>query len=347
METGEYVLGSVWFYAPNKGAPVFFAVAYLATGAVHAWQAWHYKSWRLTGLYVFCALIFVAGFIAREFGAFDYSHLVKFITSICLCYAAPPLYELGNYYVLGRILYFVPYYSPIHPGRVLTTFAAISMIIESLSGVGASYVSNQALPPEMQRTGRALLQAALVLQLALVMLFVLLAVLFQTRCRRHGINHGKVTQALLTLYISSAIILVRCIYRTVEFFDFSISDLAAHDFDPSTLSPIIRYEWFFYVFEATLMLCNSVLLNIRHPRRWLPKSTKIYLAKDGITEVVGPGYKQERNFFATLIDPFDLYGMIKGKDQTTRFWDNDPVDGGKVEANGELPAAATRTGGAV
>src|SRR4051794_40424114 len=41
-----------------------------------------------------------------------------------------PLYELGNYYILGRILYFVPHCSPIHPGRVLTTFAAISSIVE-------------------------------------------------------------------------------------------------------------------------------------------------------------------------------------------------------------------------
>jgi len=41
-----------------------------------------------------------------------------------------PLYELGNYYILGRILYYVPQHSPMHPGRVLTTFAAISGIVE-------------------------------------------------------------------------------------------------------------------------------------------------------------------------------------------------------------------------
>ncbi|KAI1080270.1 RTA1 like protein-domain-containing protein [Whalleya microplaca] len=342
MENGKYVEGSIWLYAPNKGAPVFFAVAFLATGAVHFWQAMHYKSWRLTGLYVFCALVFVAGFIARELGAFDYKDLVKYIVSICLCYAAPPLYELANYYVLGRILYFVPYYSPIHPGRVLTTFAAISMVIETLNGVGASYVSNQSLPTKTQQAGKTLLQAALVMQLVVVTLFITLAVTFQIRCRRNGINHVKVNQALLTLYVSSTIIMVRCIYRAVEFFDLSNANYSSPDFDPSTLSPIIRYEWFFYVFEATLMLCNSVLLNIRHPRRWLPKSTKVYLARDGITEIRGPGYQQERNFLVTLVDPFDVYGMIKGRDQTTRFWDTDPMDNLKTEANAELPVAARR-----
>ncbi|KAI1771598.1 RTA1 like protein-domain-containing protein [Hypoxylon cercidicola] len=321
MEDGQYVDGSVWFFAPNKGAPIFFAVAYLVTGAVHFWQALHYKSWRLTGLYVFCSTVFVAGFIARAVGAFDYTNLPVYIASICLCYAAPPLYELTNYYVLGRILYFVPYHSPIHPGRVLTTFSAISIIIETLNGVGASYMANQSLPQDMQQAGYALLKAALIMQLVVVTLFLILAAAFQTRCRRNGINHVKVNQALLTLYISSAIIMVRCIYRTIEFFDLASANLSSPGFDPSTLSPIVRYEWFFYVFEATLMLCNSVLLNIRHPRRWLPKSTKAYLAKDGTTEITGPGYKEERNFLATLVDPFDMYGMIKGRDKTTRFWE--------------------------
>lgn len=36
---------------------------------------------------------------------------------------------------------------------------------------------------------------------------------------------------------------------------------------------------------------------------------------------MGPGYKEDRNFVATLFDPFDIYGMIKGRDNATRFWE--------------------------
>lgn len=182
-------------------------------------------------------------------------------------------------------------------------------------------MANQSLPERLQDAGYALLKAAMIMQLVVVSLFVVLAASFQTKCRQNGISNIKVNQALLTLYISTAIITVRCIYRTIEFFDYAGTNFRSPDFDPSTLSPIVRYEWFFYVFEATMMLCNSVLLNVRHPRRFLPKSTKVYLAKDGVSEITGPGYKQERNFFATLADPFDVYGMIKGKDKTTRFWE--------------------------
>ncbi|KAI0016352.1 RTA1 like protein-domain-containing protein [Xylariomycetidae sp. FL0641] len=323
MEDGKYVDGSIWLYAPNKGAPVFFAVAFLATAIAHAWQATHYHSWKLTGLYVICGVLFVLGFVFREIGAFDYKNVATYIISVCFCYAAPPLYELGNYHILGRILYFVPYYSPIHPGRVLSTFAGLSVIIETLNGIGSSMSANRTSSESTQQTGKALLQAALILQLVLVTSFVVLAGFFQWKCRKNGINHPKVNRPLFTLYISSAIILVRCIYRAVEFFDFVGIDFDAPDFDYASLSPILRYEWFFYVFEATLMLGNSALLNFRHPGRWLPQSTKIYLAKDGVSEVTGPGYSDDRNVLVTLFDPFDIGGMVRGKDKTSRFWDQE------------------------
>ncbi|KAJ2990331.1 hypothetical protein NUW58_g3006 [Xylaria curta] len=325
---------NIWVFDPNKGAAIFFTIAFFTTGAVHFWQAIHYHSWRLTGLYVFCSFLFTGGFIARVLGSFDQTHLIKYILSIVLTYAAPPLYELGNYYILGRILYFVPHLSPIHPGRVLTTFAALSFIIEALNGTGAAYVANPTLSARLQGVGHALFKAALILQLIVIAAFVVLATTFYLRCRKNGINHNKVNQPLLTLYLSTGLILARTIYRTVEYFEIETVNHYVPDFDLNTLSPILRYEWYFYVFEAALMLINSALINARHPRRWLPQSTKVYLAKDGVTEVMGPGYKEERNFVATLLDPFDVYGMIKGRDKTTRFWDQ-PVETGtthKLEA---------------
>lgn len=46
----------------------------------------------------------------------------------------------------------------------------------------------------------------------------------------------------------------------------------------------------------------------------------MYLGRDGTTEVVGPGYKDARNFGVTLMDPFDLGGLRRGTDGRTRFW---------------------------
>ena len=68
------------------------------------------------------------------------------------------------------------------------------------------------------------------------------------------------------------------------------------------------------------MITNSVMLNFRHPASFLPSSNKVYLAEDGVTEIEGPGFEDPRNFFVTLLDPFDLVGLIKGRDKQ-KYWE--------------------------
>ena len=231
-----------------------------------------------------------------------------------------PFYELANYITLGRILYYVPYHSPIHPGRVLTTFAAISGIVEALNGNGASYSSNANLPESKQNIGRDLLKAALIIQLCIIASFILLAVYFHRKCHKANLLPEHLKAVLYTLYCSSALIVIRTIYRTVEYF--AISEIrVGPGFNPLSISPIVRYEWFFWVFEALLMIANSVLLNVRHPARFLPENNKIYLAEDGVTEIVGPGYEDKRNILLTVFDPFDLVGLVKGRDKGGRYWE--------------------------
>ncbi|RAL64608.1 hypothetical protein DID88_001641 [Monilinia fructigena] len=150
-------------------------------------KPYRYKCWKVTGLLPWSALIYVAGFILREIGAFNYSNLDIYIASIVLLYAAPPIYELVNYFILSRILYYVPYHSPLHPGRVLTTFGALSAVVEAFNGHGASRVANSSLSESAQDTGRSLLKAALSLQLGVLGAFVFLAAYFHLQCRRHSL----------------------------------------------------------------------------------------------------------------------------------------------------------------
>ncbi len=321
VATNNPVDGSIYIYAPNKAAPIFFAVGFAISGLFHAWQCLHYRSWRLMWIYVFCNVVFTAGFILREVGAYHYDNVPIYISTVVLVYAAPPMLELANYTILGRILYYVPQLSPIHPGRVLTTFAIISAVVESLNANGAAKSANTESPQAQQDAGHALLKASLLMQVAVVMSFVALAVVFQRRTRRAGIRSAKLTSALTTLYLSEALLFTRTIYRVVEYF--SVADLHATDgIDPNTLSPIVRYEWFFYVFEASLMLANTWLVNLRHPRHYLPPSTKTYLAQDGVTEITGPGYSEKRHFLMTFIDPFDLVGLVQQRDKKTAFWEH-------------------------
>ncbi|KAE8441245.1 hypothetical protein EG329_005576 [Mollisiaceae sp. DMI_Dod_QoI] len=337
MENGQYVDGSLWFYAPNKVAPIVWAILFFVSGLIHAWQCVHYKSWRVSGILPWAASVFVVGYILREYGAFHYTDVNIFISSLVFIYSAPyglshtmsyqknltphsPLYELSNYFMLSRILYYVPYHSPIHPGRILTTFGGLSAAVEALNCNGAAYVANTSLPQSKQNTGKALLKAALCLQLGVLACFVFLAVHFHRKCKKFGQLPSNLNAALVTLYCSSALIGTRTIYRTYEYFSTASLHFDAN-LDPDSLSPVLRYEWYFWVFEAVLMLINSYLLNARHPMRFLPRDNKIYLAEDGITEIKGPGYEDKRYFLITIFDPFDLIGMIRGRNMNQRFWE--------------------------
>ncbi|KAI9711061.1 MAG: hypothetical protein M1828_001988 [Chrysothrix sp. TS-e1954] len=256
----------------------------------------------------------------REIGAFHYDNVKVYISAICLLYAAPPVYELANYIILGRVLYYLPQHSPIHPGRVYTTFGFMSAVVEALTANGASYSSNTSLPRSKQNEGRSLIKASLVLQLILIVCLVCLAGWFHLRCRRAKLLPKNIRIMLYTLYTSSSLILIRTIYRTVEYWTAAEIHLDG-TVDPETLSPIIRYEWFFWVFEGVVMLLNGMLQNWQHPGRYLPVSTKVFLTEDGERETAGPGYGGHRSFFKSLVDPFDLVGLVKGTKQGDRYWE--------------------------
>ncbi|GMG32822.1 unnamed protein product [Aspergillus oryzae] len=181
-----------------------------------------------------------------------------------------------------------------HPGRVFTTFIAMGIVIEVITANGASLVANTSNPESTQNTGKALLKAALILQIALMAGFVALASKFYYNCHRAGVLNSKY---------------------------FTAASLNTSNIDD--ISPILKDEWFFWVFETVVMFANTTLLNVFHPMRWLPRSNRIYLATDGVTEVEGPGYEDRRPFLLTLFDPFDIVGMITKKGKKEKFWEVD------------------------
>lgn len=228
-----------------------------------------------------------------------------------------PVYEVANYFVLSRILYYIPYQSPIHPGRVYTTFIAMGGVIEAITANGAVRVANSSNSVSSQNTGKALLKAALILQIALMVGFVALAGKFQRNCSREGVLNHRVKRALVVLYCSCTLITIRTIYRTVEYFTAAALNVS----NIQHISPILKQEWFFYVFEAVVMFINTVMLNVFHPMQVLPRCNNIYLAEDGETEIEGPGYDDPRPWYVTVVDPFDLYGLIVHRGKKEKYWE--------------------------
>lgn len=193
-----------------------------------------------------------------------------------------------------------------------------------MNALGVSYLATPNTDPKYVRLGHGLMKASLIVQVAVITVFCVVSGMFHWRCMRSGIRSRKVQGPLFTLYISMLLIFTRSIYRIVEHFGQSRRPInPPASWDPMTLSPTVRYEWFFYVFEATLMLLNTVLWNFRHPRHYLPEDYHVYLAQDGRTELTGPGWKDDMPWFWTFIDPCGLTAAILGatRKKEKPFWE--------------------------
>ena len=224
--------------------------------------------------------------------------------------------------MLGRALYYVPYLSPIHPGRVISTFVGLDVLVGIITSLGASKVSGLDNSESELRLGRDLIRASILLQVACFLGFVALEATFHRRCLRAKVLNKKLRMIITLLYASSALILIRNIYRVVETFQGYTGYLQNH-------------EAFFYVFDGALMLINSIMFNSYHPTRFLPRTNEIYLSKDGVTELKGPGWQDKRPFLVTFFDPFDLGGLITGRDQTTKFWETEQAQSEDPQLHGE------------
>jgi hypothetical protein len=157
-------------------------------------------------------------------------------------------------------------------------------LVEALNAIGVALAANPTSSPPQQSLGKNLIIAALAIQVAVILTFIILAYLFHQRCSKAKIppSNKAVSTTLFTLYASMTLIFIRCVFRLVEHTGNTTVKLK----DPEslrTLTPLLRFEWFFYVFEATLMLLNSVLWNIWNPGRYLRRG--VYLSRDGMTEL--------------------------------------------------------------
>lgn len=226
---------------------------------------------------------------ARSFATCRYTDTVVIIRS--------PLLELANYHVLGRVLLYIPYFAPIAPGRVLSTFGLLLFVVETLNALGVALASNPA--GSSQGVGSSMIIAALGMQLVVILVFIGLAGTFHRRIVRARIETKPVRTVLIVMYCSMALILIRCIYRLVE----HLGNTTIRLDDPASLEalgPALRYEWYFYIFESSTMFLNSLVWNVLSAGRLLPRDSRTYLRRDGMTELVDD-HKDDRSTRAKII----------------------------------------------
>lgn len=109
--------------------------------------------------------------------------------------------------------------------------------------------------------GNHVILGGLILQVLFFGFFVTVASVFHRRIRMVPTGRSAALKVpweryLVVLYIASALIVIRCIFRVAEYAG-------------GQTGPLLKTEVYLYIFDATLMFVVMALFNIEHPSKVL------------------------------------------------------------------------------
>lgn len=176
---------------------------------------------------------------------------------------APVLFAASIYMVLGRIITSIhaEKYSKIRPSKLTLTFVLGDVASFVIQGGASGLMVIQ--KPGLAKWGERIIIIGLVVQIVMFGLFCAIAMIFHRKMRQaptvdslDGLIPWE--QSLYMLYAVSFLIMVRSIFRVIEF---------AQGYTGYALS----HEWTLYVFDSLLMWIVTVLFAWRFPDRLKPK----------------------------------------------------------------------------
>lgn len=178
----------------------------------------------------------------------------------------PPLLAASVYMVLGRLITLLDagHHSIIRP-KWLTAIFVLGDVLSFFVQAGGGGIMSSSHTQSSYKTGENVIVVGLVIQILWFGVFVVATVLFNTRIQRSPTNQSRSLASpwqrlIYVLYATSALIMIRSIYRVVEYVTGSSGILQ-------------EKEVFLYVFDALPMALVTILFAVFHPSQVLgPKA---------------------------------------------------------------------------
>lgn len=158
-----YSPDSLYPYRPSKAAPIAFAILLTALGIFQFYQSNVRYPWKKFGwTMIWTTTVWIAGFVCRTISVYNVHNVNLYIAQTVLVLMGPPLYAAAEYFILRRLLAYLPYHAPIDPERVFSTFFLLSGVVESLTANGAANSADSSSSPSERKRGLDELKAALI-----------------------------------------------------------------------------------------------------------------------------------------------------------------------------------------
>ncbi|RGP62620.1 hypothetical protein FSPOR_9199 [Fusarium sporotrichioides] len=251
-------------YDPSLPAAIVSVVIFAILTAAHTWRLFRVRAYYFTA-FTIGGIFETVGYAGRIWSHFDTLSVGGFVLQAIPILVAPALFAASIYMILGRLIRTVgaSHLSLIPVQWVTRIFVTGDVIAFSLQAGGGGIQSAGTL--ELYEMGEKIIIAGLLVQIVVFGFFVVTSFLFHWRlkkCPTPESLRGVVPwqRYLYVLYVSSFLILVRSIFRVVEYLQGNGGYLISH-------------EIFLYVFDAILMALVMVILVVWYVED-LQKDTK-------------------------------------------------------------------------
>ncbi|KAF2151496.1 RTA1-domain-containing protein [Myriangium duriaei CBS 260.36] len=233
------------YYLPSVPAAVVVSALFLVLTVTHL--TFVIRTRRYFGLPIVAGGTFeFVGFASRAVSHYNLTKLTPYIIQILLVLLAPILFAAGIYMFLGRLLAATKYsnYSIIRTTRLTKIFVCGDILCFLIQAYGGTKLIK---PKDLAtiRVGQHTILFGLALQVLIFGIFLLVAVIFQLRIVQNKVVEKirpgvRIIHMLYTIYFASAFIMIRNIYRFVEY-------IMPHD------GYFSQHEWPTYALDAVLM----------------------------------------------------------------------------------------------
>lgn len=128
--------------------------------------------------------------------------------------------------------------------------------------------------PSKVKLGQNVILGGLILQILIFGLFVLVSIIFHLRLRKQPTRESsfaglKWQMTMLVLYVVSALIMLRNIFRVAEYVG-------------GREGPLLRVEWTIYIFDAVLMVATMTIWRVWYPVAIRPGKAHAGDSEEGI-----------------------------------------------------------------
>ncbi|TDZ33095.1 Protein RTA1 [Colletotrichum spinosum] len=240
-------------YTPSLAAAVVSVIVFAALTVLHTWRLWKAKAFYFTAFTV-GGVFQTIGYAGRIWSHYDKFSIGGFIIQAILILVAPALYAASIYMILGRLIRTVKaeHLSLVPVRWVTRIFVSGDVVAFGLQAGGGGIQAAGTL--EMYEMGEKIIIAGLFVQIFVFGFFVITSVLFHVRLLKSptdtAITGGIPWRRYLSvLYVTSIIILVRSIFRVVEYLQGNSGYLISH-------------ELFLYLFDALLMALVMAVFSV-------------------------------------------------------------------------------------